>query len=390
MSSILHISYDLRGRNNNEVTSAVRNLINESSKYLDTLTIDLLRVPRFKEEMIVREKFNYIKFNVFGFRRGIFLIRHLNRAYKKIKRTLINENLNLDDVKNVFAHKLTFEGYIANKIAREKKIPLFVTIRGTDLVVQKYRPDLLPIYQSVLIYASKIFILQPAIKNKLLKLYGERFYKQHIKNKITFLPNIIDKPKEIFIGEVDEKQFLLVSRMQRKTVINKNLKRLLKAFSLLKEKNYILNIIGGGDYTYKVEEWIKKFHLNERVKLLGSVDHSKINEYYSKSFAYLMPSISESFGMAYIESLLNGTPILYPKGSWEGYFGEVGSVANPFDINSIKEAIEDIIENNNQYRTNIQELLRTDAFNIFDADYIDKLLEEILIQEKSEVPYLQP
>lgn len=378
MKSILHISYDLRDRHNREITSAVKNLINETGKLLNTIIFDLVRVPTLKEEIEKIELKDYYKLNVLGFPFGLLLIWHLKRAYNKIKNILLEEEIDLNNIQYIHAHKLTFEGYIGYKIAKEIDLPLFVTIRGTDLIVQKYRPDLKSLYKDILKYSSKVFFLLPGMKNKLIKLYGNKFYRDNIEHKVVFLPNIIKFPEIEYRGEVDKKSFLIVSRMQKKTVRSKNMKRLLKAFSMLEDKSYKLKIIGGGEYTSKVEEWISKYKLHDRVELLGAIENSKIHKYYSEALAYLMPSVSESFGMAYFESLYNGTPILYPKGMMDGIFDNIGSEADPLSTNSIKEAIEDIIKNNDKYRKNIYELKKINAFNIFSPHHTNKILKDVI------------
>lgn len=380
MSSILHISYDLRSRLNRDSTSAVKNLIKETSKLMDTITFDLLRVPNPKDEMVENENNKHIKLNVLGFSFGIFLVRHLNRAYKKINRTIIENKIDLSDVKVIHAHKLTFEGYIAYKISKEHNVPLFVTLRQTDFTVLKYRPDIVSRYKEIISSAEQLFVLLPIMKIKLKRFFGETFYNKHISNKLIFLPNIIERPFRGTKQEYDKYSFLTIARMDKRSVKRKNLKRLIKAFSLLENKKYKLRIIGSGEYLYKVKEWCKNFNVSDRIELIGNVDNEHIDQYYSSSFAFLMPSISESFGMVYAESLINGTPILYSKKvlGFDGVFENVGASANPFDTLSIKQSIEDIIANNEFYRKTIAELKRGNAFEIFSAKHINKTLTDIL------------
>ncbi|HZW39616.1 MAG TPA: glycosyltransferase family 4 protein [Ignavibacteriaceae bacterium] len=387
MSSILHISYDLRSRLNRDSTSAVKNLIKETSKFMDTITFDLLRVPNPKEEMVENENNKHIKLNVLGFPFGIFLVRHLNRAYKKIKKIIEENKIDLFDIKVIHAHKLTFEGYIAYKIAKENNIPLFVTLRQTDFTVLKYRPDIVSRYKEIISSSEKLFVLLPIMKIKLKRFFGETFYNKHIKDKLIFLPNIIERPFKDTKNVYDKYSFLTIARMDKRSVKRKNLKRLIEAFSLLGSKKYKLRIIGSGDYLYKVKEWCQKYNVNDRIELIGNVDNEHIDQYYSTSLAFLMPSISESFGMVYAESLINGTPILYSKKvlGFDGVFEKVGAGANPFDTLSIKQSIEDLITNNEFYRKTISELKSKDAFEIFSAKHINKTLADILknkVEEK--------
>ena len=83
MKSILHLSYDLRRRNNAPVTSAVKDIIRQTENIALVNTIDLLRVPSLKEETLKMESNNHLIVNSFGLPFGIFLIYSLNRAFKR-------------------------------------------------------------------------------------------------------------------------------------------------------------------------------------------------------------------------------------------------------------------------------------------------------------------
>ncbi len=133
-----------------------------------------------------------------------------------------------------------------------------------------------------------------------------------------------------------------------------------------------MNLIGSGEFSGKIEIWSKQYKIHDRINFLGEVNNQEISSYYSEACAFIMPSLMESFGMVYAESLLNGTPILYSKGvlGFEGVFSGVGAAVDPWSIESIQEGIRNILTQNENYRRNIKNLAESGAFDIFNRQFI--------------------
>jgi glycosyltransferase involved in cell wall biosynthesis len=169
--------------------------------------------------------------------------------------------------------------------------------------------------------------------------------------------------------------------MDKRSVKRKNIKNLLKALSLIIDKNVKLNIIGDGDYQKTLRKWVTQYNLNNRVNFLGKIPNSEIDRYYQSATAFLLPSNSETFGLVYAESLLNGTPILYSKNrlGFDGFFEDVGPAVNPASIDSIKTGITDCILKSKIYRGNIEKLSLNGAFQIFSKSYIKNVYERSIL-----------
>jgi hypothetical protein len=104
----------------------------------------------------------------------------------------------------------------------------------------------------------------------------------------------------------------------------------------------------------------------------GSLENDKIDTHFMSAEALLLPSISETFGMVYAESLLSGCPIMYSKNylGFDEFFEGVGTGVDPMSVDSIREGIEDLYDNGSKYRMNIESLKNTDEFRVFTIDYI--------------------
>lgn len=380
MANLLHLTYDLRSFNNLPVTPAVRNLISETKKIAEVRIIDLLRVIKLNDELVDISNKEHLIINSFGLPYGIFLLRNLNRAYKKIIDADKRYSLNLASTDIIHAHKVTFEGYIAYKLAVRYDTKLILTLRQTDTWVIKKRPDLIRHFKLAFERSNKIIFLIPSIIEVIKNRIGEGFFNEHIKNKLEFVPNIIEREIKHKNHFLPKGNFLTAMWMDKDTVERKNLKRLLHAVRLLNNPEFKLTIIGDGDYLPFVKKWVKQLELEDNVIFKGNIPNSEMDSYYSSSTAFLMPSLSESFGMVYAESILNGTPILYSRDclGFHGIFQNIGPEVNPYSVISIKEGIEDLLNNNLFYRDTIKGLQDKGEFKIFSSGYVRNRYNEII------------
>lgn len=368
--TILHITYDLRDRLKKEKTTAVKNLIKLTSNFAQIKILDLVRVPFFNEEKVEHFNDDHIAIDSFGLPYGVFLIGTLKRALKHI---LMNSDLINLKPTIIHAHKLTYEGYIAYRLCKKLNAPLFITLRQTDVMVLYRKPNLIKLYKEILGYSSVVFYINPYTKVVFEKRFGNSFFSNTLKNKMVLLPNIVERTlHKSQVNSTSTKNLLTILRMDKKSVKRKNIKNLLKGFSKINNKDVRLDIIGSGDYIEKIKGWVKFYQVEDKVNFLGSIPNDKIDDYYKNSLAFVLPSFSESFGLVYAESLLNGAPILYSKDclGFDGFFENVGQAVKPDSIESITQGINDIISNNLFYRQNIQNLQMQNAFDIFSKDYI--------------------
>ncbi|MCH7770915.1 MAG: glycosyltransferase [Bacteroidetes bacterium] len=374
MKKILHISYDLRDRHNREITTAVSNLIKVGRNDFNSFIIDLVRVPFPQHEMTRIKNPDHLMINVLGFPYGLFMNWSQNRAFNFVKKADSDDLVKLNEFDMIHTHKLTFEGLVGYKLAKQLEIPLVVTLRQTDTYVFNRKPGAVEKFKPVIKSCDRFFYLIPQIIIRMKKIFGESFFDKYIGPKTVFLPNIVER--KISTGKVrtDKGMFLTVFRMTKRSVKRKNIKRLLLAFKELNGKEFKLKIIGTGDYMYKVKKWVDELELKDRIIFVGKVENNMIDEHYASAEAFLLPSISESFGMVYAESLLNGTPIMYSKGylGFDGFFDGVGAGVDPKSIESIKNGIEDLLNNGSQYRKNIESLHQSGEFKVFSKDYIRK------------------
>lgn len=129
----------------------------------------------------------------------------------------------------------------------------------------------------------------------------------------------------------------------------KNLIRLIKAFSRIEDKKYRLIIAGKLGWLY--EEILaapKKFRVEGRVHFIGRVRDKDLPGLYKRAKLFVMPSITEGFGLPILEAQAAGVPILSSgKGALPEIAGKGAFFINPFSVNDIKEGMEKILADKN-------------------------------------------
>ena len=74
-----------------------------------------------------------------------------------------------------------------------------------------------------------------------------------------------------------------------------------------------LLIIGDGALRRKLENLVKKLSLKEKIKFLGLIPNEKIQEYLAACDCFVLPSLEEGFGIAILEAMASGLPVISTK-----------------------------------------------------------------------------
>lgn len=199
--------------------------------------------------------------------------------------------------------------------------------------------------------ARKIITVSNFSKGEILKIYKAN------KEKIKVIYNGYNKSlyrkidnrgriKEILDKYGIESPFILyVGRLEKK----KNTPALIEAFCLLRENNknikHKLVLIGDASFGYdEVNYIIKEFDLESEVIMPGWVEEEDLPYIYNAATAFVFPTKYEGFGIPLLQAMSCQVPI---TASSLPVLKEVGEEAvlffNPDDVNSIEEALKNII-----------------------------------------------
>lgn len=281
-----------------------------------------------------------------------------HRVFFKLKaKSNYKHLLKLIDTKNithVHAHTLFSDGVLALKLKRDYGIPYTVTIRNTDInVFMRFMVHTWEVGKSVIQNADKVICISPA---HIKRVQQWRACPPDFSDKVINIPNGInsdwlnhlscainphqaDTPwKLLYIGNFTS---------------NKNIPRLMEAVLKLKENGYNLqlHLIGGnGNDTKQIEsiavEHPGVFHLHGVVQ-----DKEKIRAIMQQCHIFTMPSLTETFGLVYVEALSQGLPILYTEGEGvDGFFpSSYGERCNPKRVQVIAEKLEKMLSHYEDY-----------------------------------------
>ncbi|PMC80350.1 glycosyltransferase family 1 protein [Aerococcus viridans] len=164
--------------------------------------------------------------------------------------------------------------------------------------------------------------------------------------------NTSSKINLISIGELNE---------------NKNHEIVIRALKKINDPNIQYSIIGLGEKKYELLNLVTKLNLQNTVFLLG-YKHN-VRDYLIQSDAFVFPSLREGLGMAALEAMASGTPILTSKIHGINDYSEDGRTGFTFDPSDIDSVARAII---NFTRLSNSEVEAMKRFNIRKAEEFDK------------------
>jgi glycosyltransferase involved in cell wall biosynthesis len=135
--------------------------------------------------------------------------------------------------------------------------------------------------------------------------------------------------------------------------------KVLEAISFLREKYPNLKYLLAGKYDLKekecLDQLIIKNGLEENVVMPGFIPEEELPDHFSLADAYIMPSKGEGFGIAFIEAMYYGLPVIAGNadGSADALLqGKLGQLTDPSDPNEIAGAISKLIEDPQNFLPN--------------------------------------
>lgn len=112
----------------------------------------------------------------------------------------------------------------------------------------------------------------------------------------------------------------------------KHLDVVIRAFSRVIEQNDTLLVVGGGPEAERMKELTRELKLEDKVIFTGRVSRERVLSYMKESHIFTLISDDETYGMVYIEAMLQGClTIASRKGGFDGIItdGENGFICDP-------------------------------------------------------------
>ncbi|MFH1427801.1 MAG: glycosyltransferase family 1 protein [Patescibacteria group bacterium] len=204
-------------------------------------------------------------------------------------------------------------------------------------------------------HAKKIITVSNFSKQEMLDIYGAKDekikvvyngYNKYLYRKIEDkkqIVNVLDK------YGIKQPYILYVGRIEKK----KNTPFLIEAFAIaeekLRDKNLKLVLVGDASFGYdEVKYVIQEFNIANKVIMPGWIDEEDIPYIYNGAEAFIFPTKFEGFGIPVLQAMACRVPIIASDiPVLREVAGQAASYFNPYDIKSMAEAIEEIIQNKN-------------------------------------------
>jgi glycosyltransferase involved in cell wall biosynthesis len=281
----------------------------------------------------------FIKIN-----KKIFTI--INRIYTKfwIEHYFIKNKISKGAFHNTY---LTSYNYL--------KIPQVITIH--DMTLEEF-PDSFNSFHKI-----KSKLIHKLIQQAINKTDSIICYSQQTKNDLLKYHKITNKEKinVIYLGvsslfkrhlDVDKESFRKLNNLTKPYFFYigtrlpyKNFNKLLKAFSVWKEKdNFSLVVAGGNEFNNKEIAYIENLGLTKNVVKSKLSKEEDIVMLYNCAHALVFPSTSEGFGLPLVESMACGTPLLISDiPIFREITHDIPYYFNPHDTSSITSMLSECL-----------------------------------------------
>lgn len=262
-------------------------------------------------------------------------------AVKVVTRMIQKERIEFD---MVHAHFTYPSGYVGAKLKERYDKPLIITGHGYDVYDLPFKNvEWNEKIRSVLNTADRVITPSKSNYDKLMQLdISDK--KVHVVYN-GYDPNLFknistNKAKEKLNLPKDKKIVLSVGNLE----LVKGHKYLIEAMKVVikSEKNITCLVVGSGSQKKYLNSLIDRLSLSDYIKLVGGKPHKEVPLWMNACDVFVLPSLSESFGIVQIEAMACGKPVVatFNGGSEEVIINEkLGILVEPKDVNELANTI---------------------------------------------------
>lgn len=293
----------------------------------------------------------------------------------KLVDVALYENLDLLHVHYAIPHASA--AYMAKQIlaSKGKKVPFITTLHGTDITLVGKDASFEPVITFAISQSDGITSVSESLKQDTYKHFG-------VRKPIHVIPNFIciedydkiyekNNPEETakhknFYAPNGEKILMHISNFRKV----KRIEDVIRIFDKVRKKMPAkLLLIGDGPERTHIERLCRELNTCDDVKLLGKVVNPE--EHLLLADLFLLPSETESFGLAALEAMASHVPVIssntggIPEVNIHGVSGYLSDVGDVDDM--AKNAIAILKDENtlNKFKAQAyQQALKFDIHNI--------------------------
>lgn len=202
-----------------------------------------------------------------------------------------------------------YAGYMAKKMLQDEgiEIPMVTTLHGTDITLVGSHPDYKPAVAFSINQSDRVTAVSENLKKHTLEIFP-------VKKDITVIPNFIDLNKthlkftDCQRGQMAEDNEKIITHISNFRKV-KRVDDVVKIFFKIQEKMPArLLMVGDGPERPMAEKLSRRLGIKEKVLFLGN--SNEIDKILCFSDLFLLPSETESFGLAALEAMAFGVPVI--------------------------------------------------------------------------------
>ncbi len=240
--------------------------------------------------------------------------------------------------------------YNLEKYAFEKADAIITVSNYTkNIIIEKYGIDpdkIFPVYNAIDFHFKNIKTIKKPIQQKIVLFVG----------RITF-----QKGPDYFV------------RAARKVIE--------------KIKNVKFLMVGTGDMYHRMIEMAADLGIGKYFHYTGFIEREKITEIFHMSDVYVLPSVSEPFGLTVLEAIKAGVPVIVSNQSGVSELIQNAIKVNFWDVDDIANHIIQILEDEN-YKNELKQRLNEEKIHQITWYDSAQKIEEIynyVLKEKSKL-----
>lgn len=220
----------------------------------------------------------------------------------------------------IHAHDwLTFRAGLLAKRATGKPLVAHVHATQYDQSGGGYgNPEAREIEQSCLMEADQIFAVSQLTKDVLVREYGIPSDKISVVHNSMEVHEVVDEDQSVYryLDVMKSQGYKVVVNIGRKT-LQKGLTHLLEAAQKVVAKNpkILFLLAGSGEQERELIELAAYYGISKNVIFVGWVSGKPWRDSYRIGDVFIMPSVSEPFGLVALEAIGYGCPVIISKQS---------------------------------------------------------------------------
>lgn len=267
----------------------------------------------------------------------------------KLVNVIKNYGIELLHVHYAIPH--AYAGYMAKKMLAEEgiRIPMVTTLHGTDITLVGNHPFYKPAVTFSINKSDYVTSVSQSLKEDTLKHFD-------VRTDIKVIPNFIDVSKFQKKTFTDCQRELMAASNEKIITHVSNFRKVKRVddvvkifFEIQKSIGARLMMVGEGPERETAEKLVRELGIKDRVLFLGQ--SNEIDKILCFSDLFLLPSETESFGLAALEAMVHSVPVISTntgglpevnKDSISGFLHDVG------DVDSMAKSAVSILKNDEE------------------------------------------